>query len=1652
MKRRTHGTQSPLITRLVLALVAATAALVLVATATVCESGSSASPLVPQGQSNFVRQIQLTANDIVFSPVTGMLYASVPSSVGPGGNRIATLDPTTGAIINSVYVGSEPNKLALADDGQTLFTALDGAFSIRRFNIQTQTPGQQFVIGSDSFFGRFTGNDLAVAPGNPNLLAVARFQGSSPAEAGVAVYENGVQRPNTGPGHIAGSDYIAFSASASTLYGGGPSGGLRTMTVDVNGITPVSTGSYAVGARVKFDNGLIFSSSGQVINASSGVLLGTFLNVNTTAFVSDSAVGRAYYLTGGAFGGIGSLTLQAFDINTFLPIGSVTIPNVSGTATTMVRWGGNGLAFRTSSGQVYVVQTSLIPSSDPIPTPTATVSPTPTPSPVPPATFVRQIRIATNDLIFDPMTQLLYASLPSSVGAKGNSITSIDPVAGTVGGSAFIGSEPTVIAQCDDGHTIYVALDGAGSVRRFDLATLTAGPEFSLGQDSFYGVWGISDVAVAPGGTNLVAVSRTKRGISPPEGGVAVFDNGVQRAKTGPDHIAGSDYLVFASSTQLYGTGPSGFSTMTIDASGVNLNKTVPFASGSNAVQLVNGLVYGGSSQVIDPNSGAIVGSFTNSGVGFFPSAFTVDAAANRIFFLSSNQLSAYRLDDFLPVGSVALQGVSGTPTSLVRWGANGLAFRTSGGQIYLLQTALVDQSIPVPTPTPTPSPSPSPSPPYVPAFIRKLDLQANDIVIDPATQLIYASVPSSQGANGNSIAKIDPQTAATGPFVFVGSEPNKLAISSDGGKLHVSLDGAAAIRQFDVASMTPGPQFTWGTTQQRPSDMKVVPGAPLSIATADGYANSVGVAIYDNGVRRSITSKANSFVSVGPIAFGADGGTIYGFDSFTSAAELLKMKVDNSGVSTVATTNGLIGGAAIQFSNGLLYSSGGRVADPEAKRLTGTFSGAGNAVMLVDETLGRAFFLWNSSPNLTLAAYDTHTYLPLGTVTLNVTGTPTAMVRWGANGLAFRVGPGFSGPASSSVYLLQSTLVSPSAAVPTGVQVASSSINTIEFNPTAAVAVNRTGDVSSSTSIDYATIDGTATAGSDYTATTGTLTFAPGELSKTITVPIVDDHLYEAGSETFSVVLSNPTGGAILNTSATVVTIVDNDSQPAIQLSSTLRASEGNNGTKTFVLPLSLSNPSVQTVSVNYATSDTTASAGSDYVAASGTLVFPPGTTSNQINLTVNGDTTIEPDETFVVRFTNPTNASFITTTQVTVTISNDDSSIQLSAAGYVVSESAGAVNITVTRTGDTSVASSVAYGTSDSAGNQTCSTLNGIASSRCDYITAIGTVNFAVGQTSKNITLLIIDDAFVEGNETLSINLSNPTVSLLGSQASATITITDNDTTPGANPVDQARPMVGFHYYDFLGRSPDQSGWDFWTNQITSCGGDVQCIEVRRIDVSASFFLSIEFQQTGYLVERFYKVAYGDASGTSAFGGVHQLAVPIVRFDEFLRDTQRIGQGVIVLQPGWEQVLENNKQVYALEFVQAPRFVTAFPATLSPELFVEQLSQHAGNVLSPAERGTAINSFAGAADSSSITARAKVVRQIAEDTDLYSAEYNRAFVLAQYFGYLRRNPDDPHDTDYTGYDFWLTKLNQFNGNYLNAEMVKAFLSSIEYRQRFGP
>jgi hypothetical protein len=469
----------------------------------------------------------------------------------------------------------------------------------------------------------------------------------------------------------------------------------------------------------------------------------------------------------------------------------------------------------------------------------------------------------------------------------------------------------------------------------------------------------------------------------------------------------------------------------------------------------------------------------------------------------------------------------------------------------------------------------------------------------------------------------------------------------------------------------------------------------------------------------------------------------------------------------------------------------------------------------------------------------------------------------------------------------------------------------------------------------------------------------------------------------------------------------------------------------------------------IDHATSDDTATAPQDYTAVSGTVSFAAGAYLRTFGIPIVNDSLPEPTESFNVTLSNATGSSILgSPSTVAVFIFDDDASqVSFATSTLTVNEGIGSVAITVNRTGNTSVPATVDYTTSDSAAANKCNVIGENASARCDYITTIGTLVFAAGETSKSVSIPIIDDAYAESAERFRITLSNSTGNaVLGSFPSREITINDNETVNGTNPIDSAAFFVRQHYLDFLNRQPDQAGLDFWVGNFTPCGSDPQCIEVKRINVSGAFFLAIEFQETGYLVERLYKTSYGDATGNSTFPSPHTLPVPIVRFNEFIADSQEIGRGIIVGQPGWQEALETNKQTFIAAFVQRQRFTNAFNATTN-EQFVDTLNGNAGNPLSASERDALLADL-----NNSVKTRAQVLRAVAEDPTLVTAESNRAFVLMQFFGYLRRNPDDPQDTDYSGYDFWLTKLNEFGGNFQQAEMVKAFINSTEYRQRFGP
>ncbi|MEK6283139.1 MAG: Calx-beta domain-containing protein [Acidobacteriota bacterium] len=364
---------------------------------------------------------------------------------------------------------------------------------------------------------------------------------------------------------------------------------------------------------------------------------------------------------------------------------------------------------------------------------------------------------------------------------------------------------------------------------------------------------------------------------------------------------------------------------------------------------------------------------------------------------------------------------------------------------------------------------------------------------------------------------------------------------------------------------------------------------------------------------------------------------------------------------------------------------------------------------------------------------------------------------------------------------------------------------------------------------------------------------------------------------------------------------------------------------------------------------------------------------------------------------------------------IGSTSPSVQLSSSNYNVGEGNGSVQVTVTRT-DTSGTATVDYATSDNAGLSECNVFNGTASSRCDIATSIGTLRFAAGEGSKNIFIPIVDDSYAEGNEAFTLTLSNPTGMTLGSIIIASITIQDNETVNGINPVDGVDFFIRQNYIDFLGREPDPAGLAGWRNVLVNCGTTI-APPCDRTEVSAGFFRSEEFQSRGYFSYRFY----------SSVG-----RIPLS--NEFFPDFAKVSGFLTVDQ------LEANKVAFVNEFMARAEFQTKYSSTFSnPTAYVDALLLTVGL---PTHSGRAGWIATLNANNNSQT-RALVLRQLVESSEVYNKYFNEAFVIMQYFGYLRRTAD-------ASYLSWIQTMNQNGGDYRT--MINGFLNSAEYRRRFGP
>ena len=592
--------------------------------------------------------------------------------------------------------------------------------------------------------------------------------------------------------------------------------------------------------------------------------------------------------------------------------------------------------------------------------------------------------------------------------------------------------------------------------------------------------------------------------------------------------------------------------------------------------------------------------------------------------------------------------------------------------------------------------------------------------------------------------------------------------------------------------------------------------------------------------------------------------------------------------------------------------------------------------------------------------------------------------------------------------------LLTPTAPPAGSLQFSAPAYSAVEGQPTATITVTRTSGTSGAVSATLTMGGGTASAGEDYTAAAASqvITFADGESgSKTITISITDDALFE-GNETVNLTLGSPRGGAILGNPATaVLTIADNEiCTYSISPSSYNARPEGDGLTVNITAP-----------------------SGCRWVAESRSsfiLVFGEkvGNGNGSVNLSIQRNVS-------GVTLTHTVNIAghILTVTQPPYFLT-----LGFTRPNYVVNESDGRATLTVTRLGKTTDWAWADYRTTDTdAFTVSCAdnanNENG-AYGRCDFATTVGRLEFAPGESEKTITIPIIDDGHDEQTEIFQVMLSN----LIGADQytspnlSTTVIISDNDAAGAPNPVTASLPFfVRQQYLDFLSREPDQGGLDAWLAVLGGCANPNTSPNVPsqcdRIYVSGEgFFRSQEFQLKGAYVFRFYRLAFNRlpeyreiVSDMSFVAGQTAEEVYARKAQLVYRITNRLEFNNLYAGMDSEQFVNALLARYQLKQVTTPdprQPDTGAKVTLTATELANRLI--AGTMR-----------------------REDVLRAVADSDEVGAAEFNNAFVGMQYYGYLRRKPDE------AGFRAWLTVLQAGNVR----TMIDGFINSVEYNLRFG-
>lgn len=301
------------------------------------------------------------------------------------------------------------------------------------------------------------------------------------------------------------------------------------------------------------------------------------------------------------------------------------------------------------------------------------------------------LELPVNDLEFDPVSGLVYASIPA-FGPLGNNVVALDPVTRSVVRSAFVGSSPNRIAISDDGRFLYVGLDGSHNMRRVSLPDLVPGPLIAFSTTENHGPFSAEDIDVQPGNADVIAVSVQS---SVGSRGVRIFDGGVQRAAIVEERLNQVEFTEDPGTLWAYNNETTGFDLMrlAVDGDGATIVQDIQGLVNSFQVELLydGGLIYDSSGGLCDPSVPKTLGYYL-SPVPSFSRGIAVDVARDRVYLLFSNRLEVYDRARFLKLGEIPIPGNEFAVWSLTHFGEERLAFTTSSGKVIFVDARLPDR------------------------------------------------------------------------------------------------------------------------------------------------------------------------------------------------------------------------------------------------------------------------------------------------------------------------------------------------------------------------------------------------------------------------------------------------------------------------------------------------------------------------------------------------------------------------------------------------------------------------------------------------------------------------------------------------------------------------------------------------------------------------------------------------------------------------------------------------------------------------------------------------------------------------------------------------------------------------------------------------